>query len=527
MAVVQISKIQVRRGLKNSGIGVPQLSSAEFAWAVDSQELYIGNGSVAEGAPYVGNTKILTEHDNILELAGSYQFAAQDPAIAYSVPRSLQTKIDEIEVSVIDFGAVGDGSTSNNTAFENALDDLFIRNAGVYRKILKVPNGHYLFTSDLKIPSGTIIRGETQKGAVLEFGANNITFVTATGLELSSFDSTNRPRDVEISNISINRSTGQFVLTGVKDTIIDNVIFQGEHIPGSSVLSLTSRPAAIFWQNLVDKPKTTGIVFRNCKFNDQPLAVKCLQDDQADTAVSFQGCHFFINDVGVYVEGTLGQISNWSFDACKFEEIYRQAFYATAGRGFLFTECDFIDCGNASGNSASPDSTATEIVYFEDFKDNRLIECTSDRHQSYSITSSETRKAYPEVINAGVVKFVDRQYADIRLSVSQTPLAVFSALTKFINIEYTLKLNTHTRNGRLTITVDDDRTNVAITDEFQYSSSLITSPGGTLMTNFQFGVSLKDNDSNGSVDTVLLSYENPSTNIADTGTISYQISYGV
>ena len=68
MAVVQISKIQIRRGKKNSDSGVPQLSSAELAWAVDTQELFIGNGSVAEGAPQVGNTKILTNNDNILEL---------------------------------------------------------------------------------------------------------------------------------------------------------------------------------------------------------------------------------------------------------------------------------------------------------------------------------------------------------------------------------------------------------------------------------------------------------------------------
>jgi len=346
-------------------------------------------------------------------------------------------------------------------------------------------------------------------------------------LELVDFDSTNRPRDVEISNLTINRSTGQFVLTGVKDTLVDNVIFQGEHIPGTSVSTLAARDAAVFWQNLVDKPKTTGIRFRSCQFNDQALSVKCLQDDDAATEIDFEKCHFFVGDVGVYVAGTAGQISDWRFDSCKFEELYRQAFYSTAGRGFLFTECNFVDCGNASGNSSSPDATATEIVYFADFKDNRLIECTSDRHQSYAITSSETRKAYPEAVNAGIAKFVDRQYADIRLSVSQTPLAVFSVLTKFINIEYTLKLNTHTRNGRLTITVDEDSTNVAITDEFQYSSSLISSPGGTLMTDFQFGVSLKDNDSNGSTDTILLSYENPSTNIADTGTISYQISYGV
>ena len=57
MAVVQISKIQVRRGQKNLTGSVPQLSSAEFAWAVDTQELFIGNGSVAEGAPAVVTQK--------------------------------------------------------------------------------------------------------------------------------------------------------------------------------------------------------------------------------------------------------------------------------------------------------------------------------------------------------------------------------------------------------------------------------------------------------------------------------------
>ena len=54
MAVVQISKIQIRRGRKNTGSGLPQLSSGELGWAIDSQELYIGNGAVAEGAPTVG-----------------------------------------------------------------------------------------------------------------------------------------------------------------------------------------------------------------------------------------------------------------------------------------------------------------------------------------------------------------------------------------------------------------------------------------------------------------------------------------
>ena len=70
MAVVQISRIQIRRGRKNSGTGLPQLASGEIAWAIDTQELYIGNGAVSEGSPYVGNTKVLTEHDSLLDLAG-------------------------------------------------------------------------------------------------------------------------------------------------------------------------------------------------------------------------------------------------------------------------------------------------------------------------------------------------------------------------------------------------------------------------------------------------------------------------
>ena len=51
MAVVQISRVQVRRGRKNQGTSVPQLASGEMGWAIDSQELFIGNGSIQEGSP--------------------------------------------------------------------------------------------------------------------------------------------------------------------------------------------------------------------------------------------------------------------------------------------------------------------------------------------------------------------------------------------------------------------------------------------------------------------------------------------
>lgn len=57
MSITQISKVEARYGLQEN---LPQLSVGEFGWAVDTQQLYIGNGSIEEGAPFIGNTQILT-----------------------------------------------------------------------------------------------------------------------------------------------------------------------------------------------------------------------------------------------------------------------------------------------------------------------------------------------------------------------------------------------------------------------------------------------------------------------------------
>lgn len=59
MAIVQISQIQVRRGLNQD---LPQLAGGEMGWSVDTQQLYIGNGTIAEGAPETGVTEILTQY---------------------------------------------------------------------------------------------------------------------------------------------------------------------------------------------------------------------------------------------------------------------------------------------------------------------------------------------------------------------------------------------------------------------------------------------------------------------------------
>jgi len=59
MAVWTISKIQVRYGLRSD---LPALDTGEFGWCVDTQQLFIGKGTLSEGAPTIGVTEVLTEY---------------------------------------------------------------------------------------------------------------------------------------------------------------------------------------------------------------------------------------------------------------------------------------------------------------------------------------------------------------------------------------------------------------------------------------------------------------------------------
>jgi hypothetical protein len=644
MAVVQISKIQVRRGQKNSNSGIPQLSSAEFAWAVDSQELFIGNGSVAEGAPYVGNTKILTEHDNILALASSYEFASNDTSITLSVPRSLQGKLDEY-VSVADFGAVGDGSTDCVAAFETAFTQLFRNVNENYRKVLLVPNGEYLFTSGLSIPSGTIIRGETENGVVLNIGDNNIRFVTIAGEEVSEFDSSNRPVNVNISNLTISRVTGQIVLSGVADSEFDNVTFKGEYelgdpyasIPvveikqiesnvctttgthnlqvndifvprtngngltagtkyyirsvpaptqftlgisteGSAITltdggltldedgipipisivgdiisdvisSLATQPAAIFWNNTLAGIKVDNIKFKNCNFESNCVSIRCLHTtDYFNTSIKFDGCKFFVNDTSIYIQGKEEDLTapvdrrqwqehNWQINDCEFQEIYRQAFRSTNGRGTVIQRSKFIDCGNGNGDPSTP---IDSIIYFGETPGNILVDCLSDRQQEAGVYASTASTSFiPEVYNGSQAKFVNRNYAVIRPSAGHAPenaVIKFSAQSRYIIVNYFLALGNRVNNinqqefsriGKLTITIGDNLSQLSITDEYQYSpNTILGSDGGSMMTDFEFAASLQDYDTDSGIDTVALTYKNP-TKYNGYGSLSFDVTYGV
>jgi len=195
MAVVQISRIQHRRGKANQGTGFPQLASGEIGWAVDTQELYIGNGSVAEGAPAVGNTKILTQKDltaqgNLLQQL-FYIYKVNDPSIstgattASPVSRLLQDRLDDVPVSGASFGAIGNNVVDDTVALQRAVNQLFLNAngkasvdtaAGTQARVyLTLAPGMYKTSGTIFIPSYASIRGAGRNKTYIKYTPATIT----------------------------------------------------------------------------------------------------------------------------------------------------------------------------------------------------------------------------------------------------------------------------------------------------------------------------------------------------------------
>ncbi len=175
MAIVQISRITQRKGLLTD---LPQpLAGAEFGWAVDERRLFIGNGTLVDGAPVVGNTEVLTEFSDVLSFATAYTYkgeaggyTVQTGATAgTAVSQSIQSRLDSYAI-ITDFGATGDGVTDVTNDINRALYEIFCRDVNTQvRRSLFFPAGTYIITDTLLIPPYCRLYGEGSDSTIIYF----------------------------------------------------------------------------------------------------------------------------------------------------------------------------------------------------------------------------------------------------------------------------------------------------------------------------------------------------------------------
>jgi len=283
LAIVQISQITNRKGLQ---VDLPQLAGAEFGWSTDTRQLWIGNGSLQDGAPVIGNTEILTEFSDILAVATAYTYQGADagynvqtgPTAGTPVKQSLQTWLDQF-ATVKDFGAVGDGITDDTDAINRALYQLYCREVNPQiRRSLFFPGGVYRVTSTINIPTFATLYGEGIDSSVIlmdntdDSTLNTFVARTADSLQQTGVDiGTNgaiAPQSITISNMgfhSLNVTPSIFMVEDTSTLSFLNVGFVGAlttaelntDAPSTAAVTFASTPSLI----------TNEITFDGCLFS--------------------------------------------------------------------------------------------------------------------------------------------------------------------------------------------------------------------------------------------------------------------
>jgi len=298
MAIVQVSRITNRKGLSEN---LPQLAGAEFGWVIDNRRLYIGNGTIAEGAPTVGNTEILTEYSDILNLATSYVYKGQHagytvqtgPTPGDPATQTLQAKLDNF-ASVLDFGATGDGVTDDTAAINRALFQLFCRETNTtIRRSLFFPGGTYKITSSIKVPPFAQLFGDGADSSIINMsGGTTYVMRTAdslqqTGVNIGS-NSATPPQSIEISGMSFNSvdNVDLILVDRAEQVSFNNVNFNGPLL--QSDLSNADDDIAAVRFDGTPALTTKQIEFNNCKFSGLTYGVNTNENIQGVTVQNSQ-----------------------------------------------------------------------------------------------------------------------------------------------------------------------------------------------------------------------------------------------
>ena len=330
----------------------------DSAGRVPSGEIWLTAGSNYKFVLKTSAEVTLATWDNITGINGTgiasnASNVQYDPAGTGAVSTTVQAKLRE-SVSVKDFGAVGNGSTDDTTAFLNAIA------SGAGR--INVPDGTYKITSKLTLGVGQTLMGtnynkvslvHTFSGDMFEMleksQAFNITFTgqgaTYTGKGLVMTGSNGRQYvencsflDFENAAIYFNLASGsQSCFTNVTATrtgatypsvkycvVVDDSAFVAAATPRTFINYMSSGFTAFDFGSCNNFVVTGGYI-GDCKFSDNSRAVIMAGVRVAYLGTfdikggnhAFSGCDFG----GAVPESLITSGSSITIEACTFNQV--------------------------------------------------------------------------------------------------------------------------------------------------------------------------------------------------------------
>jgi len=500
MAVVQISKIQVRRGKKNQGTGMPQLASGELAWAIDTQELFIGSGAISEGAPTVRNTKVLTDKDSLLELVGQYRYQ-YDSQLQYSpvsgaISRTLQNRLDDGKVSARNFGILPStelpiGQLDQTSKIQQAINSI----AATTKVTLEFDPGEYEFSQTITLPANIDIAGFGKDVTVFKFNSTGIAFDTvefSKNQKLSNF--TIKLINNNSSCIRVNRSQNQS--------------YNNLKLESNSKLLGSNNAGIRFIGNATIIPNNTlrGLDFKTLSYASYL--------DNAASFNLFENCLFEDLYQGVVINsGSFNTITE-----CTFDNIQQQAFVVTAGtsntsKGNIYKNVASTLSGTSSTHSIIKFVTAGNLSVGDIFERQQYLESNDIVYASNPYVSDLEGIGLLNVTNPRKIFLPTSPTSKLAI---RLPLNTATG----IKIDYLFHSVQHnqTRKGTINLSINRTTQTVQLSDEYEYDGSALGENALIFTADFE-----TETEGVTSAVNIRINYINNNANDQNTFTYTYSI----
>jgi hypothetical protein len=535
MPTVQISRIQHRRG---KATDLPQLAAGELGWSIDDQKLYIGNGTVADGAPAVGNTEIMTAGSSSFTTSLSHTYKGylgdSTPIVTGAtgdVSRTVQKRLDDY-VSVKDFGAVGDDSTADVVAIQRAIDELYSdtdQDDARSRRILFFPAGTYRIAASLTIPPFAHLVGEGPDKTIIKNSASAPALVTEDddGNVYGNIGDSGAttPTQIQISNMTIRTTVahGGLSIDNATKVFVNNVKFQGTFVSGGTDAS-NSKGVTVRSTTLLP---CSYIVFDQCQFTGFARLVDMSFDV---TNVRFTNCDFSTAYYGALLGAEMDGSTNGltkgprdiQFSGSSWSTIGQQAILvapatgADSGTG----PRNIISYGNwyaeTVANNFDGVNSISEVPVLQFDNDEctstlDFFERTSQRDTDFG-DSTDPSNTPPEVQGIGIQRKAVKQItlADNTSSATDTGIYLPGFNDKGVRITYKMNRGAKYRTGVFTISAAGEL--CTHNDDYEETSDV----GATL------SAITSDGDSTAGNDTIRVKYVTTSDSSTDV-TMEYEV----
>ena len=485
MAIVQISRITNRKGLQEN---LPQLAGAELGWSIDERRLYIGNGTLQEGAPVIGNTEILTEFSDILEFQTLYTYKGEaagytvqtGPDVGSPVTLSLQSWMDQF-ASVLDFGATGDGVTDDTDAINRALYQLYCRETNVQiRRSLFFPAGVYRISGSINIPPYATLIGEGIDNTIIQLVATDDSTLhecvarTADsqqqiGVDIGDAGAT-PPQYITVSNLqfqSLDPTVDIFIMQDATNCKFTNVAFEGPLTTGDLDTDADDIRAVAFASTVTFV--CNQIVFDSCRFTgttygtEISAAVKSITFTNSQFDTLYQGVVLRSSATGVRITGN--QFDNVYAEGILFASSLTPALNASGHNIFYDVGNNFL----GTGNPATPviDIQSNDNISISDLISrspaNAAIQPRVKINNALTIVTNNGKQLF-----VGAYKIVSGQSNNLINDITSNILQVNALLTKAFVFNYTINRNNAYRTGTIMVTSDVGGTSAGLSFSDDY-----------------------------------------------------------